>query len=174
MIAVPELPQMLNLVDLVESLPFKDIQDNSMHYQNEMQLKIKKLLGLVDEPAIDETQKVDLEILGQKRRNCTRPVLENIIQRVLDQPEQDVWDNATLRRVCRMLGIYISAQFPESHINILRIKYSLGDCILYHGPQEHLIYKKQDGAWGQLKEDGSFHLLKDQLAENRKKNSNDL
>ncbi|XP_050433563.1 uncharacterized protein LOC126841255 isoform X2 [Adelges cooleyi] len=160
MIAAPDDRDLLLFVDSEETvIPSDDNMTNLKHYQYNMGLKIKNALGLGD-PAIDETQSLALETLGHKRRECTGPAIKNTIQHILDELVYNLPDTDDfLIRMCRLTGIYLSATFPESFINRLRINYEDRDCILYHGPWQNKIYRIHNGDWTQILPGGIMRPL---------------
>ncbi|XP_050433524.1 uncharacterized protein LOC126841231 [Adelges cooleyi] len=118
----------------------------SMYNQFMMQLEIRDLL--TDE--VRDLQGLNLTTLAEQRR-VTGTSLENKIRRVLktDVPEIVKDQNGSvldvsLLRMCRLIALYISTQFPTSYIKKLQIDFIDGTCIMDDGITKKK-YKKVNG-----------------------------
>ncbi|XP_050438455.1 uncharacterized protein LOC126844358 [Adelges cooleyi] len=162
MIAVPE--QTCIAYDIPD-LPFCDNLRKSRGHQKMMEWQIRYTLGM-DYPDIDQNQNfeaLDLKILANNRREHVVPALRNIIRRVLDKPVQHVQDDAAILQMCRLLGLYKSAQFPRSYISSLEINTVRGTCILWDISNTPKWYRKNNGVWEQLKVEGTAQPLEEQF-----------
>ncbi|XP_050437927.1 uncharacterized protein LOC126844103 isoform X1 [Adelges cooleyi] len=163
MIAVPDK------LDFSICIPDSDlrpipIMDKLLDYQDFMGWKIRRTLRM-KYPNIDNNQdfkSLDLTALAQDRRDHTGPALKNIIIRILDEPVQGIPDDIALKRVCNLIGLHMSAQFPASYITKIQIDLTNRTCTLSNGYTDK-IYRK-NGVWGQISENGTvLQRLKDQL-----------
>ncbi|XP_050434932.1 uncharacterized protein LOC126842092 [Adelges cooleyi] len=127
--------------------------------------KIRRALGM-RYPNINRNQdyrSLDLRALAQDRRNLTGPALKNIINRVLDEPVQDIPDDDDLPMMCYLIGLYMSTKFPTSYTRKIQIDAISHTCTLSNAYSDK-IYTKNGGSWRQINENGTVtQLLKDQL-----------
>ncbi|XP_050434915.1 uncharacterized protein LOC126842086 isoform X3 [Adelges cooleyi] len=164
MIAVPEQLNTTICIPISDLRPIP-ILDKLLDYQDFMGWKIRRTLKM-KYPNIENNQdfgSLDLTTLAQDRRDVTGPALKNIINRLLDGPVQDIPNNAAIKRMCTLIGLYMSAEFPTSYIKRIHIDLSNRTCTLLDGTTEK-IYSKNGGVWEQISEYGTvLQRLKDQL-----------
>ncbi|XP_050434005.1 uncharacterized protein LOC126841504 isoform X2 [Adelges cooleyi] len=95
------------------------------------------------------TDRGTLQNIANERREYVRLALINIIRRrVLG--EQVVDDVASLLPKCRFLGVYLSAQSPESYIKKVEIEPTSHTCIFEDKNDTISKYRKIDGTWSQI------------------------
>ncbi|XP_050434914.1 uncharacterized protein LOC126842086 isoform X2 [Adelges cooleyi] len=164
MIAAPDKLNILNCIPVSDWRPMSYI-DKLIDYQEVMGWKIRRAFRMTN-PNINNNQdfgSLDLTTLAQDRRDVTGPALKNIINRVLDEPVQVIPDDGALKRMCCLIGLYMSAQFPTSYITYTQIDLSNRTCIVLNGITEK-IYRKNRGVWVQINENGTeLQRLQDQL-----------
>ncbi|XP_050437934.1 uncharacterized protein LOC126844108 [Adelges cooleyi] len=164
MLAVPDC------LDVTICIPGSDLRSISdteklLDYQDWIGWKIRRAFKM-KYPNIDEDldfRSIDLKDLAQDRRNLTRPALKNIINRVLDGPVEDIPNNAALKGMCTLIGIYMSAKLPTSFIKTIATNTTNHTCTISDG-RINKIYKINGGVWGQISENGTvLQRLQDQL-----------
>ncbi|XP_050433558.1 uncharacterized protein LOC126841253 isoform X2 [Adelges cooleyi] len=189
MIAVPDKTDILTHIHYSGH---DDNKTRLKNYQKDMGLKISTVLGLSDTEIeeirrlgdfkIDETERLgDLEIdeterlgdteidetenietIAQTRRDCTGPAIKNIIRRVLDEHAQVVPDDPAVERMCRLMGLFRSTQFPSSFTTMVKIDFSKRTCILLH-ELNMIKYTYNAGTWVQVKRNNVLQALVEQL-----------
>ncbi|XP_050442591.1 uncharacterized protein LOC126846828 isoform X2 [Adelges cooleyi] len=129
-------------------------------------------------PDADEGQdfgSLDLTILADQRRGLVKTALKNIFRRIIgfnlaslieerrvtgrspkniierrvfDGPVSDV----SLFQMCRLMGLYMSTQFPTSYIKEIWIDPIINTCTLDDGITQKR-FKKMNGEWWQISPD---------------------
>ncbi|XP_050429396.1 uncharacterized protein LOC126838760 [Adelges cooleyi] len=121
-------------------------------FMSELELKIRDTL--TDE--VQDLGGLNLTSLAEKRR-VTGTSLENTITRVLGKVIPDVAevqyesynfskDCVPLFRMCRLMALYISTQYPTSYIRKLQTNSKNNSCTLWDGRKEK-IFRKINGIW---------------------------
>ncbi|XP_050443265.1 uncharacterized protein LOC126847195 [Adelges cooleyi] len=120
-----------------------------------MQLKLE-VRNTLNKEVSEDLGRFNLTNLAEKRR-LTGTSLENTIRRgVLGTDTSQVAEEETessehvfLWGLCRLIGLYISVQFPTSYIRELRIDPDNHTCNLHDGTMERR-FKKINDVWWQL------------------------
>ncbi|XP_050442590.1 uncharacterized protein LOC126846828 isoform X1 [Adelges cooleyi] len=108
----------------------------TMYYQLLMKLERGDTLGF------------NLASLIEERRVTGRSPKNIIERRVFDGPVSDV----SLFQMCRLMGLYMSTQFPTSYIKEIWIDPIINTCTLDDGITQKR-FKKMNGEWWQISPD---------------------
>ncbi|XP_050433954.1 uncharacterized protein LOC126841489 [Adelges cooleyi] len=138
LIAVPERPKMIRKV----LGPHSNILKNATFFHEKMLTEMASILG-IQLYGVRYQFWGKLKTLGDNRRELVVPALKQIILRVLD-------GGPSVLRVCRLMGLYLSTQFPNSYIKKIQIDPTDGTCILGDRKNTNWRYGKIDEEWSQI------------------------
>ncbi|XP_050444499.1 uncharacterized protein LOC126848036 isoform X2 [Adelges cooleyi] len=160
LLAVPDHPEIMRTIPQLPLLPI--LQKANFFFQI-MRQDIERLLEL--EPINGfYRESISLKQLGDDRRQHVVPALKNVIRRrVLESGQHD---EASLLPKCRLLGLYLSTQFPESFIKQVDIDPIDLICILTDTNDTKRYYRKIDNAWSEIRLSNineSLQFLEEQL-----------
>ncbi|XP_050427968.1 uncharacterized protein LOC126837965 isoform X3 [Adelges cooleyi] len=145
------------LEHLIETMVTDDNEENYKNF-----CKMNLLIAVPDQPEIvfgilehmplPPMQNLGtLKDLGDERRNYIVPALRNLIRcRILDEAVQHVDDDAFLLANCRLLGLYLSTQFPKSYIKEIEIDTTDRTCILTDKRNGKRRYRKNGNTWSEI------------------------
>ncbi|XP_050427967.1 uncharacterized protein LOC126837965 isoform X2 [Adelges cooleyi] len=137
LIAVPDQPEIV--FGILEHMPLPPMQKAKL-FNHIMLKEIEDILDLGT-----------LKDLGDERRNYIVPALRNLIRcRILDEAVQHVDDDAFLLANCRLLGLYLSTQFPKSYIKEIEIDTTDRTCILTDKRNGKRRYRKNGNTWSEI------------------------
>ncbi|XP_050433941.1 uncharacterized protein LOC126841485 [Adelges cooleyi] len=95
------------------------------------------------------TDRGTLQDIANERREFAATALTRLIRRRL-LGEQVVDDEASLLPKCRLLGIYLSTQSPDTYIKKVEIESTSLTCIFTDKSNTKRSYRKIDGTWSQI------------------------
>ncbi|XP_050433957.1 uncharacterized protein LOC126841490 isoform X2 [Adelges cooleyi] len=123
---------------------------------------LREIERMIDQYCYGYTRKLrTMKELGDERRKYVLLALTSIIRRrILDESVGHVDDDATLLPKCRILGLYLSTQFPESFTKELKIDSTINKCIFMDENNAIRIYGKIDDTWYYINQ---FTKLEEQL-----------
>ncbi|XP_050444501.1 uncharacterized protein LOC126848036 isoform X4 [Adelges cooleyi] len=162
LLAVPDHPEIMRTIPQLPLLPI--LQKANFFFQI-MRQDIERLLEL--EPINGfYRESISLKQLGDDRRQHVVPALKNVIRRRVLESGQHVDDEASLLPKCRLLGLYLSTQFPESFIKQVDIDPIDLICILTDTNDTKRYYRKIGNAWSEIRlsnKNESLQFLEEQL-----------
>ncbi|XP_050444502.1 uncharacterized protein LOC126848036 isoform X5 [Adelges cooleyi] len=149
----------------IPQLPLLPILQKANFFFQIMRQDIERLLEL--EPINGfYRESISLKQLGDDRRQHVVPALKNVIRRRVLESGQHVDDEASLLPKCRLLGLYLSTQFPESFIKQVDIDPIDLICILTDTNDTKRYYRKIGNAWSEIRlsnKNESLQFLEEQL-----------
>ncbi|XP_050430147.1 uncharacterized protein LOC126839125 isoform X2 [Adelges cooleyi] len=143
LIAVPENTE---IVDRIPQFPDYPTLEKASFFLHIMQEEIESILGysVMGYNLVLTTP----ETIADQRREIVIPALRNIIKRrLLDEPVHDEEADDSILPNCRLLGLYLSTQFPESFTKELVIDSTGRNCIVTDESNAIRVYRKIDNAW---------------------------
>ncbi|XP_050430152.1 uncharacterized protein LOC126839128 isoform X1 [Adelges cooleyi] len=148
LIAIPEQTEILPRIAELSFLP--PLLKANYFLRMMIQL-MDRLLGIRMDGYKKDLNMETLKSYADYRRTFVVPALKNRIQsRLLDGSVEHVDDEASLLANCRLLGLYLSTQSPESFIVGVKIDLTDFTCTFTDKNDAERRYRKIDNVWSEI------------------------
>ncbi|XP_050427491.1 uncharacterized protein LOC126837603 [Adelges cooleyi] len=162
LIAVPDQKE---IISSIREIPFYDPLQKANYFMQGLINFIHRILGL-GLPRYN-IYGGTLIAFAKERRDYVVQALKNAIgRRLLEVSEQHVDNPASLLPKCRLLGLYMSTQFPHYYIKEVQVNPTDLTCILTNSIDTKRRYRKIGNIWSEISLDNlnqSLQTVEQQL-----------